>query len=81
MSESISKYQPDERIEVANEKDTNELSTTYEIEPKDEKAVLRKLDRVILPLMALVYFFQYEYIPAMVIVCNSRFRRSRQAKY
>lgn len=28
------------------------------IDPAEEKRVLAKLDRVILPLMALVYFFQ-----------------------
>jgi ACS family allantoate permease-like MFS transporter len=30
----------------------------YNFTPEEEKQVLRKLDRVILPLMALVYFFQ-----------------------
>ncbi|WYZ44841.1 hypothetical protein EsH8_VIII_000157 [Colletotrichum jinshuiense] len=29
------------------------------IDPAEEKAVVRKLDRVILPIMAVVYFFQY----------------------
>lgn len=46
-------------IEIASEKDSNELVVSYHIEPEDERAVLKKLDRVILPLMALVYFFQY----------------------
>ncbi|PLB46649.1 MFS general substrate transporter [Aspergillus steynii IBT 23096] len=32
---------------------------TYVIDPVEEKKVVRKLDRVILPLMAFVYFFQY----------------------
>lgn len=31
----------------------------YAIDPDEEKQVVRKLDRVIMPLMALVYFFQY----------------------
>ena len=31
----------------------------YAIDPDEEKAVVKKLDRVIMPLMALVYFFQY----------------------
>ncbi|CAH0047051.1 unnamed protein product [Clonostachys solani] len=31
----------------------------YVIDPDEEKAVIKKLDRVILPLMALVSFFQY----------------------
>ena len=33
----------------------------YAIDPIDEKRVVRKLDRVILPLMAFVYFFQCYY--------------------
>jgi hypothetical protein len=33
-------------------------STAIVIDPAEELAVLRKLDRVILPLMAFVYFFQ-----------------------
>ncbi|KAH9873469.1 hypothetical protein IAQ61_004092 [Plenodomus lingam] len=51
--------QQDHMIEIASEKDSNELVVSYHIEPEDERAVLKKLDRVILPLMALVYFFQY----------------------
>ncbi|KAH7083938.1 major facilitator superfamily domain-containing protein [Paraphoma chrysanthemicola] len=54
----ISKHH-DEKVEITSEKGENDLVVTYHIEPADEKAVLRKLDRVILPLMALVYFFQY----------------------
>jgi ACS family allantoate permease-like MFS transporter len=60
MSDSILKHQVDEKIEMAAGKDPNELVVSYHIAPEDEKAVLRKLDRVILPLMALVYFFQCE---------------------
>ncbi|KAL1629754.1 hypothetical protein SLS56_005277 [Neofusicoccum ribis] len=37
----------------------NGLSVTYVIDPEEERKVLKKLDRVILPLMALVYFFQF----------------------
>ncbi|CAI9631613.1 mfs general substrate transporter [Alternaria burnsii] len=58
MSESIEK-RGIEMVEEASEKLEGGLIVTYHIDPKDEKAVLRKLDRVILPLMALVYFFQY----------------------
>ncbi|CAP79893.1 putative transporter [Penicillium chrysogenum] len=36
-----------------------ESHTSIVIDPAEEKNVLKKLDRVILPLMALVYFFQY----------------------
>lgn len=32
----------------------------YKFSAEEEKQVLRKIDRVILPLMALVYFFQCE---------------------
>jgi hypothetical protein len=39
---------------------TNDYSFTSE----EEKQVLRKLDRVILPLMALVYFFQCKSVHA-----------------
>lgn len=31
----------------------------YAIDPDEEKQVVKKLDRIIMPLMALVYFFQY----------------------
>lgn len=36
-----------------------ELDRALAIDPAEEKAVLRKIDRVILPVMALVYYFQY----------------------
>ena len=57
MSDSITKRGID-MVEEANEKLDGGLVVTYHIDPKDEKVVVRKLDRVILPLMALVYFFQ-----------------------
>jgi hypothetical protein len=50
-------------VEEASEKLEGGLIVTYHIDPKDERAVLRKLDRVILPLMALVYFFQCRLFP------------------
>lgn len=31
----------------------------YAVDPDEERRVVKKLDRVIMPLMALVYFFQY----------------------
>lgn len=43
---------------LSQNKSDNALAVTYVIDPLEEKTVLRKLDRVILPLMALVYFFQ-----------------------
>lgn len=47
-----------ETIEISSEKKETELAVTYQIDPEEEKLVRRKLDRVILPLMALIYFFQ-----------------------
>lgn len=47
-----------EMKESMTEKPGDELAVAYHIEPEEEKRVLRKLDRVILPLMALIYFFQ-----------------------
>ncbi|KAF9891060.1 hypothetical protein FE257_004995 [Aspergillus nanangensis] len=35
------------------------MAPLYVVDPVDEKRVVRKLDRVIMPLMAFVYFFQY----------------------
>ncbi|CAJ0539165.1 Ff.00g069160.m01.CDS01 [Fusarium sp. VM40] len=38
----------------------NELAVVFqEIDPEEEKRLVRKLDRYIMPLMAVVYFFQY----------------------
>lgn len=47
--------------EVATPKPSDELAVVYVVDPEEEKQVLKKLDRVILPLMALVYFFQCEH--------------------
>ncbi|KAF2019843.1 MFS general substrate transporter [Aaosphaeria arxii CBS 175.79] len=55
----IVKSNGDEQVEISTTKEGQELAVAYQIDPVEEKAVLRKLDRVILPLMALVYFFQY----------------------
>lgn len=41
-----------------SENPSDELAAAYHIEPEEEKRVIRKLDRVILPLMALIFFFQ-----------------------
>lgn len=38
-----------------------ESHTAIVIDPAEERAVLKKIDRVILPLMAFVYFFQCKY--------------------
>ncbi|KAF9641076.1 hypothetical protein BFW01_g12882 [Lasiodiplodia theobromae] len=48
-----------EMTEQVGPESHKEPGPQYLIDPEDEKRVLRKLDRVILPLMALVYFFQY----------------------
>ncbi|KAM5352614.1 hypothetical protein ACJ41O_005336 [Fusarium nematophilum] len=37
----------------------DELAVFEDIDPEEERKLVRKLDRVIMPLMALVYFFQY----------------------
>ena len=62
MAEKIVPVTPASALEVENaspvKSEENELAVTYVIDPVEEKKVLRKLDRVILPLMALVYFFQ-----------------------
>ncbi|OAL43403.1 MFS general substrate transporter [Pyrenochaeta sp. DS3sAY3a] len=50
---------------IITEKDSAEkvesvdVSQAFEIDPDEERAVVRKLDMVIMPMMALVYFFQY----------------------
>lgn len=38
----------------------NEVAVFEDIDPEEERKLVRKLDRVIMPLMALVYFFQCE---------------------
>lgn len=40
-----------------------ENDQVYTIEPEEEKQVVRKLDCVIMPLMAVVYFFQCKFFP------------------
>ncbi|KAF5019162.1 hypothetical protein F66182_8841 [Fusarium sp. NRRL 66182] len=37
----------------------DEVAVFEEIDPEEERKLVRKLDRVIMPLMAVVYFFQY----------------------
>ena len=61
MSEKISIVEKNvETNESMAEKSGDELAVAYHIDPEEEKRVLRKLDCVILPLMALIYFFQCE---------------------
>lgn len=59
-----------------------ESGAVFIIDPAEEKLIVRKLDRVILPLMALVYFFQCIF---KRILLNLRPRanesRSRQAEH
>jgi hypothetical protein len=43
-----------------------EDAPVYVVDKLEEKKVVRKLDRVILPLMAFVYFFQCELVPVRV---------------
>ncbi|KAL7908502.1 MFS general substrate transporter [Trichoderma velutinum] len=53
--EPKSTYQYDE----APEKTQDVQHVEYHIDPADERAVVKKIDRIILPVMAFVYFFQY----------------------
>ncbi|KAH6886199.1 major facilitator superfamily domain-containing protein [Thelonectria olida] len=49
-----------EAIEAPQKLDqNNEIEIFDEIDPAEERALVRKLDKVIMPLMASVYFFQY----------------------
>ncbi|KAM0323977.1 hypothetical protein ACHAQA_008559 [Verticillium albo-atrum] len=50
-----------EMLEQSDNDPKNQVNdaTFEEIDPEEERKLVRKLDRVILPLMALVYFFQY----------------------
>lgn len=41
----------------------NEVGVFEDIDPEEERKLVRKLDRVIMPLMALVYFFHCRYPP------------------
>jgi len=59
-SEKISELEKND-IKMRESMDENlsgELAAAYHIEPEEEKRVIRKLDRTILPLMALIFFFQ-----------------------
>lgn len=59
--EKIGERPTSEAIESPEKFDNqnNEIAIFDEIDPAEEKALVRKLDRVIMPLMAAVYFFQY----------------------
>lgn len=55
MAHAESKSGQDSKIEILDDS----LAVQYQIDPEEERAVVKKLDRVIMPLMALVYFWQY----------------------
>ena len=42
----------------------------YIVDPAEEKAVLRKIDFIIMPAMTFVYFFQCEELPLRVTTAN-----------
>jgi hypothetical protein len=45
--------------------DQNEIAFVFqEIDPEEERRLVRKLDRYIMPLMAVVYFFQCKSQPS-----------------
>ena len=46
---------PDLKVELVQDNQ----AVHYAIDPDEEREVVKKLDRIIMPLMALVYFFQY----------------------
>lgn len=59
----------DEKVDTTDIVDLyeNEQNHVFEaIDPAEEKAVVRRLDSVIMPLMAVVYFFQCEYRPGNI---------------
>lgn len=58
MSEKASQAQTVEDIDQTKDVDS---AGRYDFTPEEEAAVLRKIDRVILPVMAIVYFFQCEF--------------------
>lgn len=47
-----------ECAETTNEKAQNGVPAELHVDPEEEKALVKKLDRVIMPIMAFVYFFQ-----------------------
>lgn len=55
MSEKAPQSQTVEDIDQTKDVD---YAAPYDFTPEEETAVLRKIDRVILPVMAVVYFFQ-----------------------
>lgn len=69
--EKIGERPTSEAIESPEKFDNqnNEIAIFNEIDPAEEKALVRKLDRVIMPLMAAVYFFQCELVFISVLIC------------
>lgn len=52
--------------------EADEHEQVYTIEPEEERKVVRKLDCVIMPLMALVYFFQCKLFHPRTIIWRYR---------
>lgn len=50
-----------EELEMTKKQDEEHVAFE-QISPEEEAALVRKLDRVLMPLMAFVYFFQCKYL-------------------
>lgn len=61
MSEKVNNEVPPPVAEVEDMDNLKNVSGVPEelfVDPEEEKALVKKLDRVIMPIMAIVYFFQ-----------------------
>lgn len=62
MSEKVEHPLPaSEEVESSKPLQDGVNAVFQQIDPEEERRVVRKLDRVIMPLMAFVYFFQCMY--------------------
>jgi sugar phosphate permease len=59
VTKAVSQRQADVTDEPLKEFIEDVQAIHYAIDPDEERQVVKKLDRIIMPLMALVYFFQY----------------------
>lgn len=57
----------------AAELETVNNDQVYNIDPEEERQVVRRLDCVIMPLMALVYFFQCKFSRLSGLIIHRRF--------
>lgn len=73
MSEKVQMELPHtEELEISKNIQDETHVIFHQIDPEEERKVVRKLDRVILPLMAFVYFFQCKFAhPFPCVLCDS----------